>query len=78
MNAHCAKVVARVRVPVGLAAPAEAGELVTTRAIQQAFEQHVGTSVHVSTIDKLLDRHDWRKACPRPRHPKADPAAQAQ
>jgi transposase len=31
-------------------AKAEAGELVTTRAIQQAFEERVGQSVHSGTI----------------------------
>jgi hypothetical protein len=30
-----------------------------------------------STVYRLLDRHGWRKVTPRPRHPKADPAAQA-
>jgi transposase len=30
-----------------------------------------------STIYRLLERHGWRKVMPRPRHPKADVAAQA-
>lgn len=59
-------------------AKAEAGELVTTRTIQQAFEERVGQSVHSGTIYKLLHRHNWHKIMPRPQHPKADPEAQAQ
>jgi transposase len=59
-------------------AKAEAGDLVTTRAIQQAFEERVGQSVHSGTIYGLLHRHDWHKIMPRPQHPKADPEAQAQ
>jgi transposase len=59
-------------------AKAEAGELVTTRTIQQAFEERVGQSVHSGTIYKLLHRHDWHKITPRPQHPQADPAVQAE
>jgi transposase len=56
---------------------AETGTLVTVTTIQRAFERRVGRSVHVSTIYKLLDRHNWRKVRPRPHHPKADPEVQA-
>jgi transposase len=59
-------------------AKAEAGELVTTRTIQQAFEERVGQAVHSGTISKLLHRHDWHKRTPRPQHPQADPAVQAE
>lgn len=59
-------------------AKAEAGELVTTRTIKQAFEERVGQSVHPDTITKLLHRHQWHKIMPRPQHPKTDPKAQAQ
>jgi transposase len=59
-------------------AQAEAGELVTTRTIQQAFEERVGQSVHSGTIYNLLHRHDWHKITPRPQHPKADLEAQAE
>src|SRR5712692_1006816 len=59
-------------------ARAEAGEIATVREIWQAFEARVGHHVDESTVYRLLDRHGWRKLMPRPRHPKADPQAQAQ
>jgi transposase len=57
---------------------AEAGEIATTAEIWRAFEARVGHEVDDSTIYRLLNRHGWRKLMPRPRHPKADPQAQAQ
>ena len=36
-----------------------------------------GKAVARSTVYRLLERHGWRKVVPRPRHPKADVAAQA-
>jgi transposase len=56
---------------------AEAGHLVTTHMIQQAFEDRVGQSVHSSTISDLLHRNDWRNITPRPQHPQTDPETQA-
>jgi transposase len=53
------------------------GALVTTKEIHQAFEQRVGQEVDDSTIYRLLQRHQWRKVMPRPRHPQADLEAQA-
>ena len=38
----------------------------------KAFEKKVGHPVARFTIYRLLERHDWRKIAPRPRHPKAD------
>jgi len=57
---------------------AERGELATTAEIWRAFEARVGQQVDDSTIYRLLTRHSWRKLMPRPRHPQADPQAQAQ
>src|SRR5438105_9470769 len=57
---------------------AESGEIATVAQIQSAFEAKVGHAVDDSTIYRLLARHGWRKLMPRPRHPKADPQAQAQ
>jgi transposase len=51
-------------------------QIVTTKLIKQAFEQHVGQEVDESTIYRLLQRHQWRKIVPRPVHPKADPEEQ--
>ena len=54
------------------------GEIVTAKAIHQAFEQRVGQKVDDSTIYRLLNRHQWRKVMPRSYHPEADPLAQAE
>jgi transposase len=56
---------------------ADAGGMLTVAEIQRAYEQHLGKAVVPSTIYRLLQRHGWRKVVPRPRHPKADVAAQA-
>lgn len=56
---------------------AQAGGMLTVAEIQQAYQEQVGKTVAPSTIYRLLDRHGWRKVVPRPRHPKADVAAQA-
>ncbi len=58
-------------------AHAGAGGVLTVSQIQQALEQRLGKSVAPSTVYRLLARHGWRKLAPRPRHPKADMAAQA-
>ena len=49
----------------------------TVAEIQQAYQEQLGKEVAPSTVYRLLDRHGWRKVVPRPRHPKADVAAQA-
>ncbi|ABM42872.1 hypothetical protein Ajs_2730 [Acidovorax sp. JS42] len=56
---------------------AQAGGVLTVSEIQRAYEERTGKAVAPSTIYRLLDRHGWRKVVPRPRHPKADVAAQA-
>ena len=56
---------------------AEGGGMLTVAEIQRAYEEHTGVQVAPSTVYRLLDRHGWRKVVPRPRHPKADVAAQA-
>ncbi len=55
---------------------AQAGGMLTVAEIQQAYRQRTGKDVARSTIYRLLERHGWRKVIPRPRHPKADVAAQ--
>jgi transposase len=55
---------------------AEAGGMLTVAEVQQAYRERAGKEVALSTIYRLLDRHGWRKVVPRPRHPKADVAAQ--
>jgi hypothetical protein len=45
--------------------------------MQRAFEAKIKHEVHITSIYRLLDRHGWRKLVPRPRHPSANPEAQA-
>ena len=58
-------------------AKAEAGGLLSVKEVKIAFEVKIGCTVAKSTIYRMLDRQGWRKIVPRPRHPKADLAAQA-
>lgn len=58
-------------------ARAAQGEIATGEEMQRAFEAEVKHEVHITSIYRLLDRHGWRKLVPRPRHPKANPQAQA-
>jgi transposase len=52
------------------------GGMLTVAEIEQAYRECSGKDVARSTIYRLLERHGWRKVAPRPRHPKADSAAQ--
>lgn len=56
---------------------AQAGGMLSVAEIQQAYQERTGKPVARSTVYRLLERHGWRKIVPRPRHPKADVAAQA-
>lgn len=56
---------------------AHAGDMLQAARVRSAYEHRVGKQVAESTIYRLLGRHGWRKVVPRPRHPKADVAAQA-
>ena len=56
---------------------AEAGGVLSVGEIRQAYEAMIGKAVAPSTVYRLLGRHGWRKVVPRPRHPKANVAAQA-
>lgn len=58
-------------------AKAEAGGILNILEIKAAFEAKAGRPVAKTTVYRLLKRWNWRKVAPRPRHPKADPAAQA-
>ena len=55
---------------------AERGEIVIAAPVQQAYENQLGYPVHHSVVYRALHRHGWRKVQPRPRHLKADAAAQ--
>jgi|APIni6443716594_1056825.scaffolds.fasta_scaffold631378_1 transposase len=56
---------------------AETGEVLVVSEVKAAYERRIGRKVPKSTVYRLLRRHDWRKVAPRPRHPQADPEAQA-
>jgi transposase len=56
---------------------ADKGGMLTVAEIARAYQKRTGKAVAPSTIYRLLARHGWRKVVPRPRHPKADVAAQA-
>ncbi len=58
-------------------ARADAGGTLTVSEIQQAYAAQTGRRVAPSTVYRLLDRHGWRKAVPRPRQTSAEVAAQA-
>jgi transposase len=61
----------------GFLGTAAQGGVLELKAIQAAYEAAVGHAVAKSTVYRMLARHGWRKIAPRPRHFKADPAAQA-
>ena len=56
---------------------AAAGGMLTVAEIQAALQEELGKLVAPSTVYRLLGRHGWRKVVPRPKHPKANVAAQA-
>jgi transposase len=51
---------------------AEKGQILIVSDIHKAYEAAVGRTVPPSTVYRMLDRHNWRKVMPRPRHPKAN------
>jgi transposase len=62
---------------------ARAGQVAAARQVRRAqvrraLEGRLGHPVHHATVYRLLGRHGWRKLAPRPAHPQADPAAQAE
>jgi transposase len=55
---------------------AKSGELTTIWQIKEEYEKEADCVVGKSTIYRFLERHEWRKVTPRPRHPKSNPEAQ--
>lgn len=51
---------------------AEAGGLVTATLIHAKYEKLIQREVPLSTVTRMLQRHDWRKVEPEPHHPKRD------
>ena len=57
-------------------AEAEKGHILIVSDIHKAYEKAVGHPAPASTVYRMLDRHNWRKVMPRPRHPKVKPEEQ--
>lgn len=43
--------------------------------LKAELERHLGRSVALSTVYRLLQRHGWRKLAPDKQHPQSDPVA---
>ena len=54
-----------------------AGSLLVVSPLRAALAERVGQPVKASLIYRMLARHGWRKVAPDTRHPKSNPAAQA-
>jgi transposase len=57
---------------------AREGGVLVVPPIKQALEEKLGRPVALSSVYRLLHRHDWRQLAPDKRHPEADVAAQEQ
>ena len=57
------------------ASEAERGRVLVIDDIKAALKSRLGRQVHKTTVYRMLHRHDWRKICPRPSHPKQNPKA---
>jgi len=55
---------------------AKVGGILTVAPIKTALETQLGRKVGLSSVYKLLARHNWRKLAPDKQHPKANVAAQ--
>jgi transposase len=55
---------------------AKAGGILEVGPIHRALEERLGKEINKQVTYNILHRHGWRKICPRPKHPKADRAAQ--
>lgn len=55
---------------------ASGGKVITAGHIYERVKAAAGRPISMAYVYRLLHRHEWRKSGPRPRHEKADPAAQ--
>ena len=55
---------------------ASKGGILVVGNIKPKLEAALGREMGLSTVYKLLHRHNWRKLAPDKRHPQSDPAAQ--
>ena len=56
--------------------PASIGGILVVSQIKPQLEAALGREMALSTVYKLLHRHNWRKLAPDKRHPQSNPAAQ--
>jgi transposase len=55
---------------------ANSGGILEIGIIHKALEERLKSRINRQVVYNILHRHGWRKIAPRPRHPKADLAAQ--
>lgn len=55
---------------------ARSGGVLVVPQIKAELEAAVGRPMALSSVYKLLHRHNWRKLAPDKRHPQSDPVAQ--
>lgn len=55
----------------------KSGGILEVKVIHEAYKKVIGEKIALSTTYRMLDRHEWRKIMPRPRHPKGYLKAQA-
>lgn len=55
---------------------ASKGGILVVGKIKPQLEAALGREMGLSTVYKLLHRHNWRKLAPDKRHPQSDPVAQ--
>src|ERR1700690_3602717 len=57
---------------------ARQGGVLVVSPLRAALAERWGRKIAPSVVYRLLARHGWRKVAPDTRHPKCDPAAQAE
>lgn len=55
---------------------ARSGGILVVGQVKRELEAKLGRAMALSSVYKLLHRHDWRKLAPDKRHPKSDAQAQ--
>lgn len=55
---------------------ASSGGILVVGQIKPQLEEALGRKMALSSVYKLLHRHNWRKLAPDKRHPQSDPVAQ--
>ena len=58
--------------------PARQAGVLVVSPLRAALADRLGRKIAPSVVYRLLARHGWRKVAPDTRHPKCDPAAQAE